>query len=356
MTNVDDENEVKEMEDHPKIVIFGAGAIGGSFGAWIAEHFDNIYFVARGENEKAFRKNGLTTYQADHPDSKVNVPIKVISSIQEVPDADLVVIGVKNFSLETVAREIKQSTGDRPIIVGLQNGVANETILPKYFSKVIYGVVGYNAWIDEPGVIGYQKKRPLIIGTKDNELIDEMKKIALIFNLGVETRITDRLRDAAHTKLVVNLANSLTTLVGLNVVDIPESSMKLFQKLFASMLFEGTKIVKAAQVREYKIEGLPTWRQIWLLAHLPVALTGRRFQQSTKNFYISSMAQDIIQRGGMTSELESINGYLLRLAKKYGVKAPVNQAIYELCKTSFSKPGFKPLSVEEITKKMKLFT
>lgn len=341
------------MKDHPKIVIFGAGAIGGSFGAWIAEHYDNIYFVARGENEKAFRKNGLTTYRADHPESKVNVPINVISNIDEAPDADLVIIGVKNFSLEKVASEIRQSTGDRPVIVGLQNGVANETILPNYFSKVIYAVIGYNAWVDEPGVIGYQEKRPLIIGTKHNELTDELKKIASIFHPGLETRITDRLRDAAHTKLVVNLANSLTTLVGLNVVDIPESDMKLFQKLFAGMLFEGIKTVKAAHVQEYRMEGLPTWRQIGLLAHLPAALTGRRFQESMKNFRISSMAQDIIQRHGQTSELESINGYLLHLADQYHVKTPINQTVYELCKESFAESVFKPLKVEEIIKRLR---
>jgi len=63
---------------------------------------------------------------------------------------------------------------------------------------------------------------------------------------------------------------------------------------------------------------------------------------------VSSMAQDIIVNGGSTSELESINGYVLSLARQYGVKTPVNDAIYRICKEEFIKSPFKPVSVDFI--------
>ncbi|TGA98423.1 ketopantoate reductase family protein [Sporolactobacillus shoreae] len=336
------------MKQIPKIVIFGAGAIGGSMGAWIANQYDNIYFVARGENEKIFRKDGITTYQGIDSNNKKKQPIKVIGNIQEARDADVIVIGVKNFSLDAVAKEIKRSVGDKPIIIGIQNGLENQTILPKYFSKVIYCVVGYNAWVDQPGVIGYQKKGPLILGTENNKLAEDMKAISDIFNLGPETQITEHFQDAAHSKLVINLANSLTTLVGLNVVDIQSSKFPRFQKLFSRQLLEGIRIIRAANFKEHKIEGVPSWRQIWLLANFPRIITSKMFIANTKRFNISSMAQDVIQRNSQVSELESINGYILQMAKKYGVKAPVNQTIYQLCKESFSKPGFKPMDIDEV--------
>jgi ketopantoate reductase len=63
---------------------------------------------------------------------------------------------------------------------------------------------------------------------------------------------------------------------------------------------------------------------------------------------MSSMAQDIIQRGGSDSELETINGYFIELADKHGMKVPYNRAIYALCKREFAKPKFEPLDVKEV--------
>ena len=68
---------------------------------------------------------------------------------------------------------------------------------------------------------------------------------------------------------------------------------------------------------------------------------------------LSSMAQDIIQRGGSESELESINGYLLTLADRYGVDAPYNRAVYELCTKEFGRETFEPLAMEEVWEAVK---
>jgi ketopantoate reductase len=63
---------------------------------------------------------------------------------------------------------------------------------------------------------------------------------------------------------------------------------------------------------------------------------------------ISSMAQDIIARGGHTSELDTINGYMLSLADKHGVSAPYNRAVYEMCRREFAREKFTPLSIEDV--------
>jgi len=67
---------------------------------------------------------------------------------------------------------------------------------------------------------------------------------------------------------------------------------------------------------------------------------------------VSSMAQDIIQRGGSDSELESINGYTLELADAHGVDAPYNRTVYELCREKFARPEFQPMDVEEVWKEV----
>jgi len=329
-----------------KIVFFGTGVIGGSVAGWIAPHHEHTYVLDQGEVAKALRERGITLYCGDDPDRRTTVRPKVIEGLDEVPDADVVVIGVKNYSLESAAEQIKQTLDDRPIVVGMQNGLFNQRVLPEYFSKVIYCVISYNAWADEPGLIGYQKKGPLILGTPENSLRPETEKIAEIFNRGVQTVVTDHLNDAAHSKLVLNLTNSLTTLIGHK--QRPVSDPALFQKLLAGLTWEGVEIVRGAGIKECKLGGMPPWRTIWIGAKLPRMLTKGVFDKSVRKMVLSSMAQDVLQHRRGQSELETINGEIVKIADRTGHQAPFNRAIYELCKAEFAKPDFKPLDVKQV--------
>jgi 2-dehydropantoate 2-reductase len=343
------------MNDKKKILFFGAGAIGGSVAAWVAEKYGEVHVYDRVDIINAIKEKGLTTWIEGQKDKGVNVRVKTLDDIDRIGDYDVIVLGVKNYSLDAVASLISKKTGDRPVVIGMQNGAENQAILPKYFSKVIYCVIGYNAWLDGPGVVGYQKKGPLVFGTKNNELTAEMNAIAEIFNRGVETVVVDHLQDAVHSKIIINLTNSLTTLIGHNVKPISDEA--LFQRLLTNLLLEGVRIAKAAGYHECKIGGMPPWVLIWAGAKLPRFITKGMFRKNAKKMVLSSMAQDIIQRGGHDSELETINGYFLKLAEKHGVNAPYNRTVYELCKREFAKPKFEPLDVrvvwEEVSKRIK---
>jgi 2-dehydropantoate 2-reductase len=334
------------MKKDMNIVFFGAGAIGQSVGGWIAPHHGNTYFLDRGDVARTMKEKGITLFEQNKKDKKNHVTVKVIDDIGEAGNADIIVLGVKNFSLDGVSKMIKDRVGDRPIVIAMQNGVENQKILPKYFSKVIYCVIGYNAWIEEPGVAGYQKKGPLVFGTRNNELMEEMEEIADLFNRGVETIVVDHLQDAAHSKVIINLTNSLTTLIGHGFQPVSDES--LFQKLLTNLLYEGTMIAKAAGYRECKIGGMPPWIMMKLGATLPQFITRGMFRKNAKKMVMSSMAQDIIQRGGHDSELETINGYMLELAGKNNIHAPYNRTIYDLCKREFSKQKFRPIDVKEV--------
>lgn len=342
------------MNDKKKILFFGAGAIGGSVAAWVAEKYGEIHIYDRGDIARTIKEKGITTFLGGNKGGAVNVKVKVVEDIERLVDYDVIVLGVKNYSLDAVASMISRKTGDRPVIIGMQNGAENQAILPKYFTKVIYCVIGYNAWLDGPGVVGYQKKGPLVFGTKNNELMNEMNAIAEIFNMGVETVVVDHLQDAVHSKIIINLTNSLTTLIGHNVKPISDEA--LFQRLLTNLLLEGVRIAKAAGYQECKIGGMPPWVLIWAGAKLPRFITKGMFHKNAKKMVLSSMAQDIIQRGGHDSELETINGYFLKLAEKHGIDAPYNRTVYELCKREFAKPKFEPLDVrvvwEEVSKRI----
>jgi 2-dehydropantoate 2-reductase len=333
------------LGENSKVLIFGAGAIGASVAAWLAPHHKNLFVHDQPAVRDVLRKKGITHYQGGHPGQRETVPVNVIDRLDEI-QPDVIAIGVKNYSLEKVAAMLHEAYGDAPLILALQNGVENQQVLPRFFPRVVYCVISYNAWLDDPGVVGWQKRGPLIIGTRHNELRPEARELAALFTPGVETVVTSKFQDAAHCKLVINLTNSLTTLIGHGYREITDR--KLFQKLVTNLTWEGVTILKAAGHRESKLGGMPPWAFMWAGSHLPRWLTKPLFEKNIKKMVISSMAQDIMQRRTGDSELATINGYLLGLADEHGLAVPFNRAVYEMCVREFAKPDFTPLSVEEV--------
>jgi 2-dehydropantoate 2-reductase len=330
----------------PKILFIGPGAVGASVAAWVAERYPAVFVLGHGQSQAALRGSGITTYAFEAPDkTRRTVRVAVVDRPGEVADVDVVVLAVKNYSLEAVARQVRDELGERPIVVSMANGIDNQRILPQFFSRAIYGVVGYNARRDEPAVVGYQRKGPLLIGTPDNSHADDLRLVQAILARGCPTVVTDRLQDAVHTKIVINLTNALDALIGRGAV--PLSNLAVYQRLLSQTLWEGVRVVRAAGYREHRIAGIPPFRLLHLVAALPGWLTRPLFKRELRAMRMSSMTQDVVLRGASDTELESITGYVVRLAAAHDVPAPYNRAIYRLGRENF-RPGFKPLSCEAV--------
>jgi 2-dehydropantoate 2-reductase len=329
----------------PKILFIGPGAIGASLAAWVAETYPAVFVMGHGASQAALRQ-GITTYAFEEPETtRRTVRPAVVDRPGEVADADIVVLAVKNYDLAAVARQVREALGDRPIIVSPANGIDNQRILPEFFSKVIYGVVGYNARRDEPVVVGYRHKGPLVIGTPDNSLQQELRLAQSILARGCRTEITDRLQDAVHSKIVINLTNALDALIGRGAR--PLSKLAVYQQLLTQTLWEGVQVVRAAGYREHRIAGMPPFALLHFVAALPGFLTRPLFERRVGAMRMSSMTQDVVLRGAEHTELESITGYIVRLAAEHDVAVPYNRAIYRLGREKF-RPGFEPLSPEEV--------
>jgi len=338
------------------VLLVGAGAVGATIAAWLAPKMKNFYVLDQGKTLEAIREKGVSAYLQHHKDKTENTRVNTVASFAECPKPDIILLCVKNYSLDGLSRAIVEAYGEQALkdilVVGLQNGVENQQILPKYFPKLVYGIISFNAWLDEPGVVGYQAKGPFIFGTPDNRLQAEVEQVTSVFNLGVEAIASDHFQDAALSKMIINLTNSFTTLMGLGYREIDNPS--LFQKILSQLTYEGVKIVKASGHKECKVGDIPSWFIIGASAKLPQFLTRRVFNKNVKKMVVSSMAQDIIQNGRSDNELDGINGYLLELAEKFNVEAPYNKAMYRLCRQAFSQEKFEPISVGEVWQKMAL--
>jgi len=331
------------------IVIYGVGSIGSTIGGWLTPKYDNVYLLARGEHAKVMNERGLTLQETDKTPEAVNV--KLINSLSEAPIAGIVILTVKNYSLEEAAQDIFSKLGNKPTIVALQNGIENQRVLPKYLSKVIYGVVGYSAMITKPGTVEYQSRGPVYLGTIDNKPEHSIEEVCQTFNQGFEAEITSRLEDTVHCKIVLNLTNALATLVGLNYSEI--SSYDKLATMASRLINEGIDVIRAAGYREFHFKNYPSWRNLRLGLKLPASLRASVLKRSMKHALLNSMGQDVLIKHRSETELESLNKYILDTADSAGIKAPCNRALYNLCKSLFNQQDFQPLTIEEAWNQLK---
>ncbi|MFX1364700.1 MAG: ketopantoate reductase family protein [Promethearchaeota archaeon] len=326
-----------------EIVIYGAGAIGASIGAWLSPYYDKVYLLARGQNAKVMMNKGIILYRKENP-PKNPIPVKIIQDLNEKPSTNVVIIVVKNYDLEEVAKDIHEKLGDNPIIITLQNGTENQKVLPKYFSKIIYGVIMISAWRDEPGIFGYLNRGYLILGTLDNSLQKELKEMCEILSKATKVQISEKIQDAIHGKMIFNLLNSILTLI--NHKNPSPNSISILREIIVTTLNEGINIVQAAGYHEYSLPGFLPWKELQDAVNLPTEIADKIFSRFFIDRGPNSMIQDMIIRQKGRSELESLNGYFIKLANLLGVDAPFNKILYELCKEHFKKTPYQPLEPE----------
>ena len=337
------------MQDRAKaIVVFGAGAVGCSVAGWIHERYPHVALFARGEQAEAIRARGLVLAMQGEPPPAAPLRIPVIEDLSQQPAPAIVVIAVKNYDLRAAAQAVKAAYDDRPLIIGLQNGVENQRILPLYFSKIVFGVVCFNAWIESPGVVGAEKRGPILFGTLngDPELAARMREALEIFKLGLNADVAQSFQDTVHAKLILNLTNSIMTLSGHKFREI--GNLRILKKITLGALNEGIEIVQAAGYKEAPIPGAPRWRIIKLAGMLPDFVSDRVFRAFLAAMGLNSMAQDILVRRKTVTEIDSLDGYFVEMANRNGLRVPIIRAMHRLGKERFTRPDFAPLDVEEL--------
>jgi 2-dehydropantoate 2-reductase len=121
-----------------RIIIYGAGAIGGGIGARLHQHGKDTVLIARGPHLDAMRRDGLTLRT---PDETVNLKVPAVGHPSEIdwhPD-DVVLLTMKSQDTQDALETLRDTAGDVPVICA-QNGVANERMAARLFSRV-YGMV-----------------------------------------------------------------------------------------------------------------------------------------------------------------------------------------------------------------------
>ena len=136
-----------------RVAIYGTGGAGGYFGAELARSGEDVTFVARGQHLKAIQVHGLCL---ETPAGEIVIqPAKATDDPTQVGPVDVILLGVKAWQVEEVARNMEPMVGPETVVVPLQNGVEAPSQLAALLGAehVLGGLCGTFSWIEAPGKI-----------------------------------------------------------------------------------------------------------------------------------------------------------------------------------------------------------
>lgn len=325
-----------------KLVVVGAGAVGGPLAAWFVERGDEVAVMARTATAHRLEREGIAYFVSDEGGALHRARPRVVRSLAEESPPDFVVVGVKARALGEVLDAVEAAFGRDVAVVSLLNGITPHRELPARFPRAIAALVHFNAWTEESGVHGLVSRGAIVVAPMVPGAAADAKRFAAALEGLVPAVYTDRGRDAALGKMVLNLSGSLQALTAFH--RIPPDDADALQRLLTGLVAEGLEVVRAAGAREVRVPGTPPYVLLDAAARLPLFLTRRMFRKNLARMRVASLAQDV-DRGIKDLELDGIHGELLRMADGSGLGVPILRTVYDELVRRLSLPTFEPLAV-----------
>jgi 2-dehydropantoate 2-reductase len=299
-----------------KIAVVGPGAMGCLIAGFLKlKTKEDIWLIDKYEERAGRIKN--SSIRIEGMSGAHQVKIDAASSAKEIGLCNLVIVCVKSYSTEEACKDIKELVGEDTHVLTLQNGIGNVQILNDHFGeeKVIAGVTNHGATLLGVGHTRHAGKGDTIIGKSDGKLSGALKEVsAILSKAGFETKISKDIDSVIWSKLVINVGiNALTAITRLNngrLVEFEEP-----RTLLRSAVQEAVKIVKRKRIK--------------LAYDDPIQKAESVCKATGGN--VSSMLQDVLNK--KRTEIDFINGAIVRQGKSLGIPTPVNEALTNLVKT-----------------------
>jgi 2-dehydropantoate 2-reductase len=294
-----------------RIVIFGAGGVGGYFGGKLAQAGEDVIFIARGEHLEALRTNGL---RVDSIKGNFIVdPVQATGDPGEVGQADMILVAVKAWQVPGIAAAMSSMLGPQTGVIFLGNGVeAPEQLAPVLGKEhVLGGMCRISAFIAGPGHIRHVGIEPFVaFGELDGHSSQRVDGLRQAFErAGVTVNIPEDIHSVIWQKFVfiaaISGVGAVTRAPVGSLRSVPET-----RQMLADALDEMVQVAAARSVN------LPENLASNTLAFIDEMAPG----------VIPSMQRDVMD--GRPSELESQNGAVVRLGHEVGVETPVHAFIY----------------------------
>ena len=285
----------------------GAGAVGCYYGGLMARAGHDVVLIGRPAHVEAMRANGLRIETRAFDE---HVKVEASTGPEAVAGADLVLFSVKSGDTETTGADIRPHLKSDALVLCLQNGVDNadrlRTVLPP--EHVAAAVVYVATEMAGPGHVRHHGRGELVI--EPSPTSDAMA--AALTAAGMPTQVSDNVRGALWMKLIMNCAyNALSAITQLPYGRVVEG--------------EGAKDVMRDVVDEVLAVAAADGVTLPGDAHAGVAQLVKSMPAQ-----FSSTAQDLAR--GKRTEIDYLNGLVVRRGEVLGIATPVNRTLWALVK------------------------
>lgn len=332
-----------------RIAIAGAGSIGCYVGGkLLTAGAAEVVLVGRPRLRDEIAAHGLTVKDFDRA---TTVPADKVTVVTEVSDpavaaCDAVLVCVKSAQTAEVGRELARVLRPDAVVASLQNGVRNADVLRGLLGsrRVLASIVSFNVVSRGKGVFHRAMSGPLMM-----EKVDETAPRALVKALadaGFPIEEHGDLAPHQWTKLVVNLNNAISALSG-----APTQQLLLtpgYRKILGAVAREALAVLRAARIKPARLRGVPLGvMPVVMGLPTPIVKLVTRAQMKVDAEARSSMWEDLTR--GRPTEVDYLNGEIVRLANASGIAAPINTKIVSLVHDAEKKgpgsPGHNPTTL-----------
>lgn len=298
-----------------KILVYGAGAIGGFFGGKLSLSGENVTFVARGKRLAALLQDGLILREHNGSDERV----EAVFTDAPCGVYDIILLSVKSQDTKEAAERLKDNLSGDGLIVSLQNGVDNLDILSEIYSPSRTAGAVMNCGITTPkaNVSEYWKTARITVGGLDEESCLKCQSLCSMFvKAGVDAYTTKDIIKGTWVKLMWNMIyNPLSALLNATCGELikDSDSMEMMKGI-------ANEVAMVANSRGIKL----TQEDIDYNLNLnPVYMN-----------YKTSTLQDV--EADKKPEIEGIMGSIVNS----GLNVPVSRTVYNACRFRFINRWF----------------
>lgn len=298
-----------------RIAVMAAGALGGYFGARMAAAGHDVFFIARGANLEAIKKNGLKV-ESVHGDLHLPKP-NVTDDPGEVGPVDIVLFAVKLWDSETAAAQARPLVGSETRVIPLQNGVdGSERIAPILGADNVVAGSAYIATVlSAPGVVTHTSQfARMVCGRTDGRSDERLKSFCdAAHAAGIDITLSDAIDREQWQKFVFLVGLSGATAATRQPLGpiLADADTRTF---FYSLMREVVAVGRA--------KGIPIPQDF--------ADDRMKFAESSPPTFKASMLHDL-ERGNRL-ELDWLAGKVVELGRTLGVATPANDAVYAMLK------------------------
>ena len=289
------------------IIIFGAGAIGSLFGAYLSKN-NKVVLIGRKPHVLSIKKNALVI------EGKTNLKVR-INAKEFVDDLkfkpDILILTVKSYDTEKAIIQARKIIDENTTVLSLQNGLDNIDKIKKYISyeKIIAGVTTHGAFFSKPGIIKHTGNGITTLGELNCKKTKRIINIVNCFNQSkIKTKFSYDINKEIWCKAVINSSiNPLTTIFNCKNGYLLKNSV--LKNLVNKICKESSNIAIANEVDISYKNAIKKTKDV--------------IKKTSENY--SSMLQSFKKDG--RTEIESINGKLVEIGKKHNHETMLNEIL-----------------------------